>query len=446
MKIKKVIKNSVRIIAFVTLFCILLSYVTNVMFRGVDSLSYNSMKGFYEEEENTLDAVYIGSSNVLAFWNPLFAWEEYGIAVSSFGTNSQPLAAAEYLIREAQKTQEDALMIVNINTLGITTNITRLHRVFTYSPPSYNKYSYINEMADLYDLSAEEQFELYFPITRFHTRWEELKDKDYTLETDGFKGAITYTPYLNTSVDISDEYIYSDGQKTLPFVIHKTVTNLLDYCDEEEVNVLFVTVPQGKAEETLMFYNKINSMIEARGYTVLDLMDKTEEIHLYTHKDYYNTDHINIHGSLKFTYYMSEYLIENYGFEDKRDNEEYASWDEGLDEYKLRIDSSILPFQMDSDYNPNIISAVSNLSAMSSEGSILINWVPSNPIFSYEVYRRVDKGGAWHLVADTSEHSYTDTNIVEGTDYYYRVVPYYKTDDVKQYGDFSYEGVHTIAR
>ena len=97
------------------------------------------MSGIYEEPENSLDAVYIGSSNCYAFWNPNIAWEEYGIAVYPYCCSTQPLLATEYLIKEARKTQPNAVYIVNINTLGDAVSDVVIHRLLDFMPLSKNK-------------------------------------------------------------------------------------------------------------------------------------------------------------------------------------------------------------------------------------------------------------------------------------------------------------------
>ena len=73
--------------------------------------------GFFEEEPETLDAVYLGSSEVYAFFQPPLAWDKYGIAVHNFTSNSQPFEAAKYIIEECRKTQPNAVFIIDTKQL-----------------------------------------------------------------------------------------------------------------------------------------------------------------------------------------------------------------------------------------------------------------------------------------------------------------------------------------
>ena len=446
MKKKNIFKNLLKVVVFVLIFAILYTTAIPVLSSGSDRMSYNSVKGFYEEQKESLDAVYIGSSNVLAFWNPLFAWKEYGLAISSFATNSQPLAGAEYLIKEARKTQPDALMVVNINTLGEDTTIPRLHKVFSFAPFSINKFESVNRICDWYGFDNEAKQEFYFPIIRFHSRWNSLVPEDFAIKSNGFKGTLVYGKYFRDSVDVSKKYKISDELTPLPDLHKNSITSLLDYCDAENVEILFVTVPQAKDVNTIGKYNAINKMIEDRGYPVLNLMEKTDEIGISIEKDYYNEDHINIHGSLKYTYYMSEYFIDNYGFKDKRGEEAYKSWDEGLNNYMLKADSSIMDFQMNSAYDYDSLSEPEELTAVAQPGEILLSWNKVEGAEGYAIYGRRGTGGEWKKVTETSKEELSIKNSDEGAVYFYRVVPFKDSKGKKAYGDFSYSGVFVVAK
>ena len=39
---------------------------------------------------------------------------------------------------------------------------------------------------------------------------------------------------------------------------------------------------------------------------------------------------MNVYGAEKFSQFLGSYLLDNYGFDDKRGNEDYDSWDEAF--------------------------------------------------------------------------------------------------------------------
>ena len=93
----------IKAVLFALIFILLFAYVSKVVTYPSDYRNYQWIGGFYEEEEESLDAVYIGSSNCYAFWNSMTAWEEYGITVYPYSCNAMSFLATEYLIKETKK-------------------------------------------------------------------------------------------------------------------------------------------------------------------------------------------------------------------------------------------------------------------------------------------------------------------------------------------------------
>lgn len=450
----KIVKCIIKPVAFITLFLILLSAVSVPLFVSSANNEYQWMAGIYKEREDSLDAVYIGSSNCYAFWNPVIAWEKYGISVFPYVCSSQPLIAAEYLVREARKTQPDALYIINTNTVsilgdgeseaGVTNdefNSIVMHRLLDYMPLSLNKLKLTDYLCDVAGLSFAERLEYYFPIIRYHDKWDSLTEENFDYDINTVKGADTLYWYLGYIHDVTEQYYDTDECLPISDVLTDSLNSLLDYCEEEDVRVLFVTVPRAeKNEGEPERINTVNKLIEDRGFTVLDLVGKKDEIGLDTTTDYYNINHTNLHGSIKFTYYLSDYLIENYGFEDKRGFEDYADWDAAVDEYNEIIKNRHLPVEHYPEYRNYNIPApwVSSITA-NGDSAIDVEWTAAWGAVGYEIYRKVDDI-EWVYIADSSETKFTDCDAAEPGKYVYTIVPYSITDGEKYYGKFNYWG------
>jgi len=331
MKTKKIIKG----IVFVLIFLICFSAVQTVL-EYVDERDSNRIIGFFEERENSLDAVFLGSSATYAFWCAPTAFAEHGITVYTYSTASQPLYAAKFLIADAMKTQPDAVYIVNIS--NVSENYEQhLQKLLIDYPASVNKFLMTDYLCDMYGLSLSERMEYYFPIIRFHGRWNELTEKDFFPEKDEYKCANVYKTFLATAADVG-KYKYDFTTRTdLTEKVTKGLNDLLDYCEEKNVKVLFYVSPQLTSKSRTAFQNTMIETVEKRGFDVLDLRKHVKYIGLDTKTDYYNKNHTNIHGSIKVTDYISRYLIDNYGFEDKRGQEEYSDWTEAAEKYYKKI-------------------------------------------------------------------------------------------------------------
>lgn len=432
MKTKRVIKA----VVFVLCFVLLLGAVSELFVMHTEP-GYQNIRGFYKQKKNSLDAIYIGSSNCFTYWNSAVGWSEYGIAVYPYAANKLLFEGTEYIIRDCRKTQPDAKFIVNINTLmGETMEMDEIHYTTTSMPYSMNRLRLVSHLCRIGGFGFWESLEYYFPIIRFHGNYQELLPSRLLYKNDGFKGASTGEPYLRIVTDVSGVYSNSDAVSELPEHLTASVNSLLDYCDQSNVEVTFVTVPQARTEEDLMLYNGVNQLLESRGYPVLNLMEKTDDMGIDRTFDFYNTQHTNIHGSIKYTHYMARYLIETYGFTDKREDENYSDWNEMAPRYQAQVANRVLDIEYDITHRDFELAAPENLQL--ADG--VLTWDASEGAEYYRVYKKTSAQNAWTLAADQLtqtefvDEAYAETDI-------YTVVPVKLADGEAYYGSFLYTGI-----
>ena len=99
----------IRFISFCVIFCLLFSLVSSVLRDKRVVGEYNpttKIRGFYQEEKDSLDFVFVGSSQLYAHIAPAVLWRDYGITSYDFAANEQPLWISYFYIKEALKTQK----------------------------------------------------------------------------------------------------------------------------------------------------------------------------------------------------------------------------------------------------------------------------------------------------------------------------------------------------
>ena len=139
---------------------------------------------------------------------------------------------------------------------------------------------------------------------------------------------------MDSVEDVSDRLDGSEYYHPLDDSSYDALMELVDYCEQENITVLFVVTPLSLTDETqLGMQNAAVELVRSRGFDVLDMDDLSEEIGIDYKTDYYNGSHMNMHGSIKVTSYLSQYLIQNYGLQDKRGDSAYADWDIASDRY-----------------------------------------------------------------------------------------------------------------
>ncbi len=433
---KNGMKILLRIVIFLIIF-LMLFFLIQWCFINHSDQSYKNIHNFYKQRENFLDAVYIGSSNCFTYWNPAFAWDEYGIAVYSYSANHLLFEGAEYIIRDCIEKQPDAKFIVNINTLiGDKLDMQEVHHTTSNMLLSINRFDFVKHLCDMGKVSFSERMEYYFPIIRFHNDYTALLPGNLFHKKTEFKGSSTYEAYLKFVSDISSEYLSSGEIGVIPEKLKKSTESLLDYCDDKNIEVLFVTVPQAESKKEIEIFNAINKLISDRGYKTLNLMEKTDEMNMDKTCDFYNNLHANIHGSRKFTHYVGRYLVDTFGFKNKKGNENYSDWDDMTEQYLKTVAPYILDMERDMDKRDFSLASPENLSL---EDGVLY-WEKVEGADYYYVYKKEGKTKPWNRISvGIAEGIFVDQAFTE--DSIYTVVPAVLKDDGEYFGNFPYLGV-----
>ncbi|MBQ9994696.1 MAG: hypothetical protein IJP17_08300, partial [Clostridia bacterium] len=108
-------KQALRGIAFILTTVLLLLLMCDI-FEYKSSHISERYEAFIDLPENTVDAVYVGSSAVDRYWIPSKAFDDYGMTVYPLSTDRQPLWLVKTLIEDAYKRQEPQLVIIDIRS------------------------------------------------------------------------------------------------------------------------------------------------------------------------------------------------------------------------------------------------------------------------------------------------------------------------------------------
>ena len=434
--IKEIFKKTpiVKVILFVLILAIIVSNISKMLLyrdRETDNSSFQVIN-FYKEKNNDLDAVFVGSSCCFSFYSPLFAYNSYGIKTANYASSGMGMIAFRHVIDEIRKTQKNAPIIVSLTSQD-DMNYTSLHYLVDYMPFSLNKLNLIYDYFTKGDDSILNSVEYFFPLMRFHERWSEI-DKDDLIIDDGTKGATRHRYYLNDITDISEVYYTSDERIPMPEKWEKYIGNLLDYCDEHNEKISFLVPPRLYDEDEYKMISSLIDYVENRGYTVLDLREKSEEIGLNNAYDFYDSIHTNVHGSLKYTDYVINKIIDIYGLETGHKSE---SFDKAFKTYIDKISRNILEDELDMKQRDYSL-AMPILNELVKEGSgVKLSWQEVGDADGYAVYRLIDN--KWEKLTETSSLEYFDNTYDENARY--TVFSYRIKDGNKYYGNYDYRGL-----
>ncbi len=338
-------KNVIKVICFSVIFCVLFGCVQNVFIqkklygKTTDEPNTNMIGGFYELPKNSLDVVFIGSSNMFCDLNPLALYKEQGIASYILGTSSQQLDATYFLLKEALKTQKPEVVV--IETRAITyegdANEAYNHYVFDHTPLSLNKVEGVVNTTEI--IPDDSVVNYLLPITKYHTRWKELNkddllwfamDKSYPLK--GY-----YARYNVSSVDTT-KYHNKISMSEIPLRNQEYLQLIINTCEENNVKLLFLKTPV-YAYWRQGYSDLMDDFAQKNNIPFIDLNELNREVNIDTTTDFFDDGkHLNDDGAVKVAEYMGKYLRKNYDLPDHRGEEAYQSWEEDWHVYQADRD------------------------------------------------------------------------------------------------------------
>lgn len=401
--------------------------------RKTDNSSYQVMN-FYKEKEDSLNPVFIGSSCCFSFYSPLLAYNSYGITTNNFASSGMGMIAYKYAIEEVRKTQKDALIVLTITPLDIM-NYTALHYLLDYMPMSKNKLNFIKRYFTYGEESILNSLEYFFPLMRLHERWSDLTADDFILD-NGTKGATAHQYYLTYVTDISDELFFSEERREMPEDWVNIMTDLIDYCDEHNEKIMFLLPPRSYSEEEFTQLNTLVDYIGSRGYDVLDLREKAEEIGLDPTHDFYDKRHTNVHGSLKYTDYVIKAVAEKHSIQLEYERNE--EWDSAFRNYYELIKTNVLDVELDMKQRDYFLDRPELVSAEYKNGSVVLRWKEVENADGYLVYRK--ENSEWIRIGDVTGTEFSDSECLEGLNTY-TVISYRNDNGVIKYGNYEYKGI-----
>lgn len=290
------------------------------------------IKGMYSEPKNTIDIVMLGNSDLYAAVSNMKLWDDKGITSYHIGTPMQTTWISYYILKEFYKRQNPKLAIIDMDYIFEADDEYKgyINESIDFIKLNKNKIEMIND--SVFNNSLSEKIQLMFPITRFHSRWNEINLKEvveaYGMNNSMFKGFEFYKKMENYNTEnqnVDNQQLY----EAIPNNGEKYLNMILDICNDNNTEVLLIYVP------TKNSWNKNKSEICAQyaqkhSLTFIDL--NLSEINW--EKYYRDTGwHLNIYGAEIVTEKLEKEL-EKYNLTNHKNEKEYETWNKNYELYK----------------------------------------------------------------------------------------------------------------
>ena len=335
-------KHVLKSIIFLFIFCLIWNYIFKLLW-----LPKNPIAFLYEEPSNSIDVIYIGSSEVDRSFNPLLAYDLHGFTTGILSTGMQPFIATKYLIEESRKSQNPSLYVIDIMQLyydfdsSLTDSFIR--QVTDEMKFSKNKIKLISEMLKYSSIDKSKYINYYLSFFMYHNNWKKIDES--INRQNNYKGY-----YLIEHIDEivpQQEYIWQyefkdelnenklqEKYNVLPNNNKLVLLDLIKYIKDNDLKVLFV-VPKCVYHDS--FQKRLNeaiSIIEDNDLEIIN-MHTLEDTKIDFATDFYDENHLNVYGSTKYTLYMSKYLTNKYNLPNHKNDDKYKSWDKSYETFKV---------------------------------------------------------------------------------------------------------------
>ena len=337
-------KNLLSVIGFCICFLLLFTYMTSVLMPKWKGKNDNISRTitFYNQPENSIDVLIIGASSLRNGVSPLIMWKEKGFNSYVRATNAQDPMVSYFYLLESLKYQSPKVVILDGGTLffdfGIDEKEPALRIAIDPLKPSITK---LHLVFNIVSQSESQTIASYvFPFFRYHTRWKDLSEKDFLFfKTDKYNPFRGQHAVLDSEpFEIPEDFMISSTEATEPnersLYYHQKI---IDLCIEKGIEVMYLTFPRTE-KSTYSEHLGIEKVAEENDMVFIDyaLPDFYTEVGFDPQTDYYDPNHVNIYGAVKFSKHLGNFLDNQFDLPDRRNTPEADQWET---DYNILIDS-----------------------------------------------------------------------------------------------------------
>ncbi len=303
---KRYLQLTGKIIAFILCFAIVFLFLNAVF----SDLYATRARCFDRMEDNSIDAIFLGASQMFSGVNAQKITEEYGISSLDFGSDMQPMMTTCYYLQEALKRQKPKVVGVEVCEI-FNDSITVERLVYNYSamPLTSEKYNSLQTVLDGDKLRAVKYC---VPLIANHSWWnqinpiETLRDLFFYNSAECAERGFLYR-YTVEPQEI--EYLgEKDGNiREIPDHSKDAINYIADLCRQNDIKLVFFKLPVAR-DWTRNDSKTVKEYMSENGFTFFDMNDNFGEIGIDPETDFHNGSHLNTPGANKTTDYFVQKL------------------------------------------------------------------------------------------------------------------------------------------
>ena len=132
----------------------------------------------YYGEQTPHDMIFLGDCEVFSNFSPVTLYQEYGITSCIRGSAQQLIWQSYYLLEDVLKTETPKVVVYNVLALKYGEPQSEAYNRMTLDGMRWGGAKIGAIRASMTD--GEDFMSYVFPLLRFHARWSELKEEDFS--------------------------------------------------------------------------------------------------------------------------------------------------------------------------------------------------------------------------------------------------------------------------
>ncbi len=286
----------------------------------------NQFDALYRQPENSIDALFLGSSLVYCDMATGVMWENHGVAAFDMGGAEAPAWVSYYQLKEVLRTQKPKVICYEVSIAGMYPTLYQADN--WASDNSYGMKWNSNRIDQLRANSEGDDFyKRLNPLNIMHGRYKDLVENDFTnvRDTANYKG---FDPRESVS-DHQERPDMSGVTEAEPCSekAEEYIRKMIELARSEDIPIILFVSPYTVTESQQKVNNYIGTIAESEGVEFIDFNKKYDELGIDFSTDMADHSHLNYNGNYKFSDYFAKYLKDKFDIPDRRGDDRYVSWD-----------------------------------------------------------------------------------------------------------------------
>lgn len=329
------VKGIIKVLLFLGIFGFLFVKAERILKLNMGHRGTDNVKGFYAEEDNSIEVLFVGASTMFCTADPLVLYEDYGITSYDFGSSSQHFELSYLYMQEALKTQKPKVIALEVLSIFKELDVNKAENLnygITDMPMSEEK---VSGLMDMFRNDRGMGLSYLIPMVQYKDRWQELGKEDFieSYESIGNYTKGAYTPDKIAEAPLDFSSYYEEEEAVIPDRNREIFQRMVTLCEENDIELLLFKSPN--VGWNIGQTKAVQQLAEEYELPFIEFYSLMDELEMDPQQDFRDNSHLNRYGSKKASEYLGQYLKEHYELTDYRMAEGENSWDIAL-QYRER--------------------------------------------------------------------------------------------------------------